>query len=507
MSTPTLSEPGLRLEIRGLRHAFGGVQAVTGVDLEIHGGEVTALLGENGAGKSTLMKAVAGALRPDAGSVWLDGEPLPQGDPGAVRGRGVSLIYQELNLVGPLSAAENIALGRESRRGPFVDFEHQRTEALRLLAGLEGGIDPGRPVEQLSVAEQQLVEIAKALAVDARVVIMDEPTSALSDRESERLFGVVDRLAAEGKAIVYITHRLEEVFRLARRVVVMRDGAVVADGPLEALDRNALVKAMVGRSLDRLFPEQARTPGRTILEVEGLVQPPRVQRVDLQVRAGEIVALAGLVGAGRTEVGRALFGVEPRGAGTIRLEGVPVRFRHPRDAVRAGVGWVSEDRKEEGLITSLSVLANLTLPHLRDYAGFGGLIDGPRERAAAGRQVESLAVKTSGLDQTVAELSGGNQQKVALARWLLKECRLLIVDEPTRGVDVSGRYEIYELLEGLARRGVAVLMISSDLPEVLGMADRIVVMHEGRVTGELAAAGATQERLLHLAMGHVDDAA
>ncbi len=497
-------DPGTRLEIRGLRHAFGGVQAVTGVDLSLEAGRVTALLGENGAGKSTLMKAVAGALCPDAGQVLLDGRPLPLGDPGAVRRLGISLIYQELNLVGPLSAAENIALGRERRRGLFVDFEYQHTEAVDLLAGLEGGIDPQVPVETLSVAEQQLVEIAKALAVEARVVIMDEPTSALSDREAERLFTVVGQLAAEGKAVVYITHRLEEVFRLADRVVVMRDGAVVADGHTAEFDRDGLVRAMVGRSLDRLFPEQRREPGRVVLEVVGLEQPPRVHRVDLSVRAGEVVALAGLVGAGRTEVGRALFGVEPYPAGTVRLEGRAVRFRHPREAVQAGVGWVSEDRKAEGLVTSMSVLANLTLPHLREYAGPGGLIDIARERRDAVDQIERLAIRTAGCDQQVAQLSGGNQQKVALARWLLRDCRLLIVDEPTRGVDVGGRYEIYELIEGLARRGVAVLMISSDLPEVLGMADRIVVMHEGRVTGETAASDADQEQLLHLAMGHGD---
>jgi ABC-type sugar transport system ATPase subunit len=489
------------LAIHDLHHSFGGVRAVTGVDLELRGGEICALLGENGAGKSTLVKAVAGALRPDGGRVLLDGRPLPQGDPGAVRALGVSLLYQELNLVGPLPAYENIALGRERRRGLLVDRRRERRDAAELLAGMQAGIDPDATAASLSVAEQQMVEIARALSVRARVLILDEPTSALSDREADRLFAVVRRLATDGVAVILITHRLEEVRRLADRVVVMRDGAVVADGPRSDFQEADLVRAMVGRALDRQFPERRREPGAVMLEVDGLSVPPRVLDARLSVRRGEIVALAGLVGAGRTDVGRAIFGASRRAAGSIRLAGRPVSFRHPHQAVDGGVGWVSEDRKEEGLILCMSVLANLTLPHLGRFSNPAGWIHRRRERAAAGEPIRRLAIRTAGMDQQVSQLSGGNQQKVALSRWLLQECRLLICDEPTRGVDVGGRYEIYELLEDLAERGIAILMISSDLPEVLGMADRIFVMHEGRVTGEVAAAKATQEQVLRLAMG------
>jgi ABC-type sugar transport system ATPase subunit len=490
-----------RLTIKGVDHAFGGVHAVADVDLTFRGGEICALLGENGAGKSTLVKVVAGALRPDRGEVLLDGAPLPLGDPGKIRNRGVSLIYQELNLVESLPAYENIALGRESRRGPFVDREQERSEAEALLKDLDAEIDPALAVDELPVAQRQLVEIAKSLAVDARVLIMDEPTSSLSDREARRLFGIVKRLAGRGVSIIFITHRLDEVAELADRVVVMRDGAVVTDGPSGEFSESDLIKSMVGRPLDRQFPEHERSPGDVILQVAGLTVPPRVKNVGFELRRGEILALAGLVGSGRTDVGRALFGIDRLVAGAIRLDGRAVRFGHPCDAIRAGVGWVSEDRKGEGLVLGMSVLANLTLPHLASFVSVAGWIDGDAERRAAGRQIERLAIRTTGAGQEAAELSGGNQQKLAFARWLLRECRVLICDEPTRGVDVGGRYEIYELMEQLARRGVAVLMISSDMQEVLGMADRIVVMHEGRVSGELAAAAATQEQLLELAMG------
>ena len=496
------AEPAL-LTIQGLDHHFGGVHAVAQVDLEFRGGEICALLGENGAGKSTLMKAVAGALRPDRGEVRLDGTPLRLGDPGAIRARGVNLIYQELNLVGPLSADENIALGREARRGPFVDRTRQRKRAAVLLRQLHARTDLDRPVDELPVAEQQLVEIARALAGESRVLIMDEPTSALSDREAGRLFAVVRQLAAQGVAVVFITHRLDEVAELADRIVVMRDGAVVVDGPQTEFTHADLIQAMVGRPLDRQFPERQRNVGEVVLRVEGLSSPPRVHDVGFELHSGEILALTGLVGAGRTDVGRMLFGIDPHTAGTICLDGELVAFGHPSEASRAGLGWISEDRKGEALVLGMSVLANLTLPHLRCYGRAAGWIDREAELDDAGRQIEQLRIRTTGPEQQVSELSGGNQQKVAFARWLVRDCRVLICDEPTRGIDVGGRYEIYELLERLARRGVAVLMISSDLPEVLGLADRIVVMHEGSVTGESAASDATQERLLELAMGHV----
>jgi ribose transport system ATP-binding protein len=489
-----------RLSIRGVDHSFGGVHAVDDVSLDFQAGQICALLGENGAGKSTLMKAVAGALRPDRGEVALAGEPLPSGNPGAVRDRGVSLIYQELSLCGELPVYENIALGREARRGPFVDHGREQQIAVDLLERLEADIDPRAAVESLPVSEQQLVEIARALAVETRVLIMDEPTSALSERETARLFGIVRRLAADGAVIIFITHRLDEVAEVADRVVVMRDGAVVADGPRERYDEAELIRLMVGRPLDRQFPEQQRSPGELLLEVAGLSLPPRVADVGFTIQRGEIVTLAGLVGSGRTDVGRALFGIRPVAGGTIRLDGKDVSFRHPADAIAAGIGWVSEDRKGEGLVLGMSVLANLTLPHLRSFDRRAGWLDRAGEHEASTAQIRRLGIRCVDENQDVSELSGGNQQKVAFARWLVRDCRLLICDEPTRGVDVGGRYEIYELLERLARRGVAILMISSDMQEVLGMADRIVVLHDGRVTGDLPAADATQERLLQLAM-------
>ena len=336
-----------RLAIKGVDHAFGGVHAVADVDLDFRGGEICALLGENGAGKSTLMKAVAGALRPDRGEVLLDGAPLPLGDPGGIRDRGVSLIYQELNLVESLPAYENIALGRESRRGLLVDRERERSEAEALLKDLDADFDPALAVDELPMAQRQLIEVAKALAVNARVLIMDEPTSSLSDREARRLFGIVKRLAGRGVCIIFITHRLDEVAELADRVVVMRDGAVVADGPSGELSEPDLIKSMVGRPLDRQFPEHQRHPGDVILQLEGLTVPPRVKNVGFELRRGEILVLAGLVGSGRTDVGRALFGIDTLVAGRLRVDGRAGRFCHPPDALRGRRSGFLERRSSQ----------------------------------------------------------------------------------------------------------------------------------------------------------------
>ena len=501
ISGPAASSSAPLLSVHGLAHSFSGVRAVAGVDLEFCGGEVCALVGENGAGKSTLMRAVAGALRPDRGEVRLDGRPLPQGDPGGVRRRGITLLHQELELIGPLPVDECIALGREARRGWLVDRKQERSEASRLLARLGARIDPDAPAESLSLPEQQMVAIARALAEEARVLILDEPTSALSAREAERLLDLVRALAGRGAAVIYITHRLEETFRAADRIVVMRDGSVVADGPRARFDPRSLIAAMVGRPLDRQFPERRRRPAEVRLRVDRLSAPPDVAEASLEVRAGEIVALAGLIGAGRTRVGRLLYGADRPAGGAVLLDGMPVSFHHPAHAVRAGVGWASEDRKGEGLLLSLSLIANLTLPHLGRYRRAGGWLDEAAGRRDAERIAARLPIRGAGLNQPVAALSGGNQQKVALARWLLHDCRLLICDEPTRGVDVAGRFELYELLEEMACRGAAILMISSDLPEVLGMADRIVVMRGGRTVADVPAAGATQEAILQIAMG------
>jgi len=487
-----------RLAATDLSKSYAGVRVLHGVDFDVHGGEIHALLGENGAGKSTLIKILAGAVVPDGGGVVLDDRPLPLGDPLAVRRAGVSVVYQEFTLVPELTIAENVFLGRE-RGGLWLRRGGMRRDAQAVLDDLGVDVAADVAVRGLSVAHQQMVEIARALVSDAQVLVLDEPTATLSRVETDRLFAVLRRLRERGLAIIYISHRLEEIFALADRVTVLRDGRKVASAPAAGLDRPGLIRWMVGRDVSEEFPARPPLPagGDVVLEARGLGAPPRFSHVSFSVRAGEIVGLAGLVGAGRTSTALALAGALAS-AGEVRVSGRPVRFASPADAIGHGVVYVTEDRKARGLFPLMGVDANITISCLSMFARAGVLSLG-RERDAAAAAARHFDIRAASLQQPVATLSGGNQQKVLLARVMLRRPVVVVLDEPTRGVDVGARAEIYRLMNQLTSQGLAIVMISSDLPEVLGMADRVVVMREGRTTGELARADATPERVMALA--------
>jgi ribose transport system ATP-binding protein len=487
------------LRIAGLRKAYPGVVALGGVDLDVRASEVLALVGENGAGKSTLIRIVAGAQPADAGTVDFCGQDLAGRNPAAVAAAGVAVVYQEQSLVPQLSVRANLHLRRERHAG-WLASRDETVRAREALARLGlGDLDPETPVAALDVAVRQLVEIARALLADARLLILDEPTAALTPRETERLFAVVAELRSQGLGIVFVSHRLDEVFRLADRIAVLRDGALVGVWPAAELDRPRLIELMVGRPLEREFPPRAAAIGAAVLEARGLCGGP-VRDVDLTLRAGEIVGLAGLVGAGRTELARLLFGADRLAGGEVRLDGRPLRLRSPRDAIAQGICLLTEDRKGQGLVLGLPARENFALANL-DLWSRGGWLDRRAEAAAFDRFAASLRLKVSGPAQPAGELSGGNQQKLLVARWLARDARVIIVDEPTRGIDVGAKHEIYLLLNDLAARGKAILMISSELPEVLGMSDRVLVMHEGRLAGEIPApATATQADVMALAL-------
>ena len=499
-----MTETAPLLTMRHIRKQYPGVLALDDVSFDLRSGEVHALVGENGAGKSTLMKILAGAEQPDAGEVELDGRPLRLHNPIEGIAAGISIIYQEFNLVPSMSVEENIFLGREPVVGPgLIRWREMRRRATDLLASLEAGIDPAAPVETLSVAQQQMVEIAKAVSVEARVIAMDEPTATLTDREIDHLFALIQGLRQQGVGIIYISHRLEEIETIADRVTVLRDGRWVATEPQTGLTRDAMIKMMVGREVTSVFPVRQSAPGEVMLEVRHVTRHGVLHDINFEVRAGEVVGLAGLVGAGRTEVARAVFGADPIDAGEVRIAGQPVRLRQPVDAVKAGVGLVTEDRKAQGLVLGLAVRENTTLANLAAVST-AGFIQRAKEVVATDGLVQSLDIRTPSIEQAVRNLSGGNQQKVVLAKWLFTEAKVLLFDEPTRGIDVGAKAEIYELMNKLAATGVAILMISSELEEVLGLSDRVLVMHEGRLAGELSRAEATPERVMRLATGQAE---
>jgi ABC-type sugar transport system ATPase subunit len=487
---------GRLLDARQLTKRYGGVTVLDHVDFDVAAGEVHALVGENGAGKSTLIKILGGAVRSDEGTVHLDGAALPAGDPLGVRRRGVSIVYQEFTLVPDLSVAENIFLGAERGR-MWLQRGEMAAAAERRLNDLGVRLDVRATVASLTVAHQQMVEIARALEANARVLILDEPSSSLSQHEVERLLAVVRQLRERGLGIVYISHRFDEVFSLADRITVLRDGKKVASAPAGEFDRARLIRAMVGRDVSEEYPKRAVSPGETVLEVRGLSHAPRFAGVDFDLRRGEIVGLAGLVGAGRTSVGLALGGALSA-TGVVRMAGRPLQRPSPDAAMASGIAYVTEDRKGRGLFPELSAAANITIAALETFAR-GGVLQIARERDAAARASRDFDVRVSSLAQPAATLSGGNQQKLLLARFLMRPLRLLILDEPTRGVDVGARAEIYRLMNRLTADGLAILMISSELPELLGMSDRVIVMREGRVTGTLSRADATPEAVMALA--------
>jgi ABC-type sugar transport system ATPase subunit len=498
-STSTL-DPPLLLEMRGIVKSFPGVKALQGVDLDLGHGEVLALLGENGAGKSTLMKFLGGAHLPDEGSIILNGSPISIQSPADSQRAGIAVIYQEFNLVPGLSARENIFLGHEPVKRGFIDAGEERRRTLQLFEQLGVVIDPDIPCRRLTVAQQQIVEIAKALCLEARILVMDEPSATLTTREVERLFGIIRDLKSRGISVIYISHRLEEIFSIADQVTVLRDGANVGHGPVKDLTRSSLIQWMVGRDISEEFPPRSVELGPARLKVQGLCRGETVRNVSFDIRAGEILALTGLIGAGRTETARLVFGADRRDAGLIELDGRPLPLKNPREAIAAGIAFLTEDRKTQGLVLNHSVRDNFGLPNL-DWLCRSGFVRLAEEREKFGSYVKSLQIKVPHQEQAARNLSGGNQQKVVLAKWLARECEVLIFDEPTRGIDVGAKIEIYHLINDLAAQGKAILMISSELPEVLGMADRILVMHDGRITGEFTdVAGTSQEQIMELAV-------
>ena len=490
------------LEMRNISKQYPGVRALDDVSLSVEVGEIHALLGENGAGKSTMMKILAGAQSKDGGEILLNGAPVQIDSPQKAMSLGISIIYQEFNLVPYLSAGENIYLGREPRAAipGFVDFKKLYADAQVVLDKLGVKIDARAPVNTLSVAGQQMVEIAKATSKKSKIIVMDEPSATLTDHELRALFRLMLQLKSEGVSIVYISHRLEEIVEVCDRATIMRDGHHVATREVKDLTREEIIKLMVGRELKDAIPKVAAEQGEVALEVKHLTRKGVLHDISFTVRKGEVLGIAGLVGAGRTETARVIFGADPMDSGNIEVFGQPVRIRSPQDAIKHGIGLVTEDRKQQGLVLGMVVRENTTLANL-DFLSSLGFIRRGEERSVAEKYKTDLAIKTPTIEQTVHNLSGGNQQKVVLAKWLFTGSKILIFDEPTRGIDVGAKAEIYKLMNELAKNGVAIIMISSELPEVLGMSDRIIVMHEGRLTGELSRADATQEKIMHLATG------
>ena len=492
MATSTLTP---LLSLTGVRKEFPGVVALGGVDFELLPGEVHALVGENGAGKSTLIKIIAGLYRQDSGNVVVNGEAVDFRSPADSIARRIKVVYQELDLVPDMSVAENVFLGGFPKTGRrLVDRQalRERTEAILSELGLD--IDPDTPVGELRVAEQQLVEIARALSQQSQIVIMDEPTSALSPGEIERLFSVIEQLQQRDVGIIYVSHKLDEIFRIADRVTVFRDGLRVTTQPISETTVHDLVTWMVGRELSDLYPKSPAVIGEPLLLVEGL-HGPGVRDVSLHVSAGEVVGIFGLMGAGINAVGRVIFGASARSAGTVVLNGQAVKSSSPGDAMAKGLALLTEDRKEDGLVLPMSVKDNMTLASLRRFASMSWMWPRQEIKEAAG-YVHRLSIKTPSLRQQVRLLSGGNQQKVLMARWMMRDPQVLLLTEPTRGIDVGSKAEIYRLIDEMAHRGLGILFMSTEIPEILGIADRVLVMREGRITAEFARGEATQEQLI-----------
>jgi ribose transport system ATP-binding protein len=495
----------VRLTATSLVKRYPGVLALDGVSISLQGGEVHAVVGENGAGKTTLMHVLSGALRPDSGTIDVDGREVALGSPHDAHALGIRMIHQELSLVPELTVAENIFLGSEPSRYGVIDRARQTRDARAVLDRLgQKHLATDVRIADLPLAARQMTEIAKSVVQNASVLILDEPTAILAHEETDALFTVIAQLRAQSVAIVYISHRLDEIFRIADGVTVLRDGKLVTSAPLAELSRADIVRLMVGRELSAGYPAPTEAPGEEVLRVEGVSSGP-VRDATLSLRRGEIVALVGLVGSGRTELARAVFGAARISSGRMLLDGKPYRPRSPRDAIASGLALLPEDRKAQGLILTAAIRENTSLACLPAFAS-AGIVQRAREREAVTQWTAALSVRTPSIERPVRLLSGGNQQKVVLARWLLARSRILLFDEPTRGIDVGAKAEIYTLMRRLADEGSAILMISSDLPEALGMADRIIAMRAGRIVGELPRESATQDRVASMILGEADPA-
>ena len=487
------------IQVNGLNKSFSGIKALDNIQFDLYPGEVHALMGENGAGKSTFMKILIGLLLPDSGTINFDGEPIEKMDVHKMLQKGISMIHQEILMVPELTIAQNIFLGREIKLGYWVDEQqiNQRSQEVLNLIGLD--LNVRTKAKNLSIAEMQLIEIAKAISNHAKVIIMDEPTSALSDKESEMLFKIICDLKSKGVAIIYISHKLEEIFQIADRITVLRDGKYIATKNTKELNKNSLISLMVGREIENLFSSDSRVPGNVILEVQGLTKKSKFDDINFTVHAGEVLGIAGLMGAGRTEIARAIFGIDKMDSGEVTLHGQKIKIKSPKDAIEKGIGYVSEDRKSLGFIPDMSIIENISLSSLKNYSK-GWFIQTKNEAKASSHLAGDLKIKAASLHQKVINLSGGNQQKVVIAKVLLASPSLIILDEPTRGIDIGAKYEIYKLINQLANDGLAVIIISSELPEILGMSDRILVLSKGKQTAILTKLEATQEKIMHYAV-------
>ena len=495
------------LDMKNISKTFGNVQALKGVSLDLYAGEVLALMGENGAGKSTLMNILSGSLQPTEGEIYLNGEKVVVPDPITAKKLGIAKIHQELQIVPELSVAENIFLGRwKTSAGPAVDFKAMKDEAKVYLDMLDVHVDPSKKLKDLRIGEQQLVEIAKAISLNSKIIVMDEPTSAISEKEAEKLFTIIRRLRGEGKGIIYITHRMEEIFKIADRLTVMRDGQYIGTVKAAETSKDEIIRMMVGRDMSEQYPKDPTEKGEVALEVKNLTYTPpmgsfrrSLKNISLKVRHGEVLGIAGLAGAGRSEFFECLAGVHHGDTrGEIIIEGRPVTIKTPADAIRAGISFATEDRKGSGLVLQRSIGENMSLPLLKKFSSMF-FMKHQEEKKVWQEQMEALRVKAPSYKTLASSLSGGNQQKVILARWLMTHPKILLLDEPTRGIDVGAKAEIYQLINNLAKQGMAIIVVSSELPEVIGISDRIVTFCEGELTGEFMQEDATQEKLLQSA--------
>ena len=495
------------LDMKDISKTFGSVQALKGVSLDLYAGEILALMGENGAGKSTLMNILSGSLQPTEGEIYLKGAKVHVSDPITAKKLGIAKIHQELQIVPELSVAENIFLGRwKSKAGPAVDFKGMIEESRKYLEMLDVKVDPAKKLKDLRIGEQQLVEIAKAISLNSEIIVMDEPTSAISEKEAEKLFNIIRRLRGEGKGIIYITHRMEEIFKIADRLTVMRDGQYIGTVRAAETTKDEIIKMMVGRDMSEQYPKDPTEKGEVALEVKELSYTPpegsfrrSLKNISLYVRHGEVLGIAGLAGAGRSEFFECLAGVHHgETEGHIYIEGKEVSIKTPSDAIKAGISFATEDRKGTGLVLSRSIGENMSLPLLKKFSPMF-FMKTSEEKNIWQKQMETLRIKAPGAKTLVSSLSGGNQQKVVLAKWLMTEPKILLLDEPTRGIDVGAKAEIYQLINNLAKQGMAIIVVSSELPEVIGISDRIVTFCEGELTGEFLQKDATQEKLLESA--------